>query len=132
MNVKPLISKSLKEVFYNNNLIQPELSQRYFDMARRKGNRRAFVQMVSAVDWSPVEELKDIECPVLIQWGREDQWIPLELSKIFIENIPDNRMIVYDECGHVPQEEIPFISVEDAIDFLLDDDTDVIKNQTDI
>ena len=134
LNVKPLVSKSLKKVYYDKQLVSPELKQRYFDMIRREGNRNAFIKKVSILEVSKVEELHAIDIPVLIQWGRQDEWIPLELADIFTENLSDNQLIIYDECGHVPQEEIPEISVRDAIEFLkklpnVETDTSTISMQ---
>jgi len=127
INVKPLISKSLEEVFYTDELITPELRQRYFDMVRRKGNRKAFVQKVAITELSPEEELEDVTCPVLLQWGRDDAWIPIGLAEIFQKHLPDQRMIIYEECGHVPQEEIPEVSATDALKFFLEEINDTIQ-----
>lgn len=120
LNVWPLIGKSLREVYFNDAQVTPELERRYWDLIRRKGNRRAFVNKVSSFELSEPSELHNIHQPVLIQWGRQDLWIPLELAGIFTTNLPDNRLIVYEDCGHVPQEEIPDLSALDALDFLLD------------
>ena len=49
--------------------------------------------------------------------GREDAWIPLSLSDIFVANIPNNKLIIYENCGHIPMEEIPEKSVTDVINF---------------
>lgn len=119
LNVRPLIAKSLKEVYYNDELVTGELVQRYSDLIRRKGNRTAFIKKTGLSEQSPESELSEITCPVLIQWGREDLWIPLSLADVFTTHIPDNRLIVYDECGHIPQEEIPERSAQDALDFLI-------------
>ncbi|MCP4122103.1 MAG: alpha/beta hydrolase [Bacteroidetes bacterium] len=127
LNVKPLISKSLDEVFYNDALITPALRRRYFDLVRRKGNRKAFVQKVAITELSPEEELQDVLCPVLLQWGKNDTWIPIELAEIFKNHLPDQKMIVYEQCGHVPQEEIPEISARDAMNFFLEEVNDILK-----
>jgi pimeloyl-ACP methyl ester carboxylesterase len=120
LNVKPLIIKSLREVYYNDDQITPELQQRYFDLVRRKGNRKAFVRKVANTEVGEVGKLRSVGIPVLVQWGKQDVWIPVELADVFTENLPDHQLIVYDECGHVPQEEIPERSAQDAMAFLLE------------
>ena len=40
-------------------------------------------------------------------WGHEDPLVPLAFSRHVAEALPDSRQIVLDECGHVPQVELP-------------------------
>jgi pimeloyl-ACP methyl ester carboxylesterase len=120
LNIKPLIGKSLREVYFDDELVTKSLIHRYFDLARRKGNRKAFILKVSHMDFSTKEELDAVEAPVLIQWGRDDIWIPLGLADIFTKHIPNNRIVIYENCGHVPQEELPETSARDAMEFLLE------------
>jgi len=118
LNVKPFIKKSLKEVFYDDNKVTADLVNRYNDFMRLKGNREAFFQKVNTLKQSKESDLQKIDCPTLIQWGKQDNWIPLELADIFTANLVDHELIVYDKCGHVPQEELPEQSVKDVIEFL--------------
>jgi pimeloyl-ACP methyl ester carboxylesterase len=118
LNVKPFIKKSLKEVFYDDEKVTPELVNRYADFLRLKGNRLAFFQKVNSFKQSKESDLQKINCPTLIQWGKQDNWIPIELADIFTKNISNHQLIVYEGCGHVPQEEIPEQSVKDVIQFL--------------
>ncbi len=119
LNVKPFINKSLKEVYYNDELITKDLKNRYNDLIRLKGNRLAFFEMALQNEEGSVEELKQIKCPTLIQWGANDPWLSADLAKMYDEYIPDSKVTIYEECGHVPQEEISAKSVKDAIEFLL-------------
>lgn len=120
MNFRPFVKKSLKEVYYNDDLVTKELVDRYTELGRRAGNREGFFTKVQQFEFGKREDLQKIACPTLIQWGREDLWIPIELADIFTANIPDNELIVYDKCGHVPMEEIPLKSVQDVIEFIKD------------
>ena len=38
----------------------------------------------------------------------------------FLEDIPAADVMIYDNAGHVPMEEIPHETAEDAREFLLD------------
>ena len=117
INTQPFVSKSLKEVFYNDELVTDALIERYSDLGSREGNRMAFFQKVRQIEEGNEEDLQKIACPTLIQWGKEDVWIPVYLSEIFMEHIPQAQLIVYEACGHVPMEEIPTESVADVIKF---------------
>jgi len=55
-----------------------------------------------------VQPLYDMICrPVLILWGREDSWIPLERGYELQRLIPDSKLIVIDDAGHLVIEEKP-------------------------
>ncbi|MDQ6653100.1 MAG: alpha/beta hydrolase [Acidobacteriota bacterium] len=43
--------------------------------------------------------------PLLIVWGREDKLIPLPFGKRFSKEIIGSRLIILEQCGHMPQVE---------------------------
>jgi pimeloyl-ACP methyl ester carboxylesterase len=45
--------------------------------------------------------------PTLLIWGEDDRDIPLRHGKQLHERMPNSRLIVFRECGHLPQEEFP-------------------------
>ena len=50
--------------------------------------------------------LSAIKQPTLIIWGREDGLTPLaEYGERFKKEIPNSQLLVFEECGHVPQVE---------------------------
>jgi pimeloyl-ACP methyl ester carboxylesterase len=51
-----------------------------------------------------------IRQPTLVIWGREDGLLPLADGQRFQKEIPGAQLIVFEQCGHVPQ-------VEKALDF---------------
>ncbi|MCB9257112.1 MAG: alpha/beta hydrolase [Chitinophagales bacterium] len=118
INTGPFVGKSLREVYYNDDLVTPELIERYTDLGQRAGNRKAFFYKVRQIEKGDVDDLKKITCPTLILWGENDIWIPLELASIFQDNIPNSELIVYSECGHVPMEEKAEESAQDVLNFL--------------
>lgn len=46
-------------------------------------------------------QLKEISQPTLLVWGDKDRVIPLKQGQIMNEQIPDSRLIVYENCGHL-------------------------------
>lgn len=54
--------------------------------------------------------LASIKTPTLIIWGREDGLLPLADGQRFQKGIANSQLVVFDQCGHVPQ-------VEKAVDF---------------
>ena len=118
LNTKAFVIKSLKEVYYNDDLITEKTISQYADLNLRKGNRKAFFLKVRQIETGDKQDLKKIACPTLILWGENDLWIPLKLADIFTANVPNNQLIVYPECGHIQMEELPEESVQGAIHFL--------------
>jgi pimeloyl-ACP methyl ester carboxylesterase len=51
--------------------------------------------------------LPSLEPPALFVWGDEDPLVPLAFSRYVREALPNAREIVLEECGHVPQVELP-------------------------
>ena len=56
--------------------------------------------------------------PTLILWGREDRVIPLEVGERLHEAIGTSRLVVLEECGHMPQGEKPAETLKVIEDFL--------------
>jgi pimeloyl-ACP methyl ester carboxylesterase len=45
--------------------------------------------------------------PTLLLWGDADRIVPLEIGRGLLERIPDARLEVLPETGHLPLEERP-------------------------
>jgi pimeloyl-ACP methyl ester carboxylesterase len=54
--------------------------------------------------------LAEIKKPTLIVWGRQDGLLPLADGERFNKGIAGSSLVIFDNCGHVPQ-------VEKAADF---------------
>src|SRR5215217_1230995 len=48
------------------------------------------------------DTVKTIKRPTLIVWGREDGLVPLAEGERFNKDIAGSKMVVLDQCGHVP------------------------------
>lgn len=51
--------------------------------------------------------VRSIKRPTLIVWGRQDGLVPLADGERFNKDIAGSKMIVIDQCGHVPNAEKP-------------------------
>ncbi|MBS1797296.1 MAG: alpha/beta fold hydrolase [Acidobacteria bacterium] len=49
------------------------------------------------------DRLAEIKKPTLIIWGRQDGLLPLADGETFNKGIAGSRLVVFDNCGHVPQ-----------------------------
>lgn len=64
------------------------------------------------------DDYKNISVPTLILWGDADQLIPLKIGKKLDEAIPDSRLVLIPEAGHIPQEEQPAKIICEIREFL--------------
>ena len=117
---KSLFESSMKEVYHNDDLVTDQLINRYYELYLREGNRQAFIDRVNNLEYTDPSHIKTITAPTLIQWGKTDEWVPLANAYKFQKDIVGSKLIVYDNAGHLPMEEIPAQSVADAKAFLLD------------
>lgn len=115
---KSLVESSLEEVYHNDNKVTEELVNRVHDLQLRRGNRQAFIDKSSYEYADRSKDLQNIKCPTLIQWGKSDQWFPASWAQDFEKSIPNAHVIMYDQAGHVPMEEIPVETARDARQFL--------------
>ncbi|GAB4395991.1 MAG: alpha/beta hydrolase [Microscillaceae bacterium] len=109
---------NLEQVYHQDSLITEELIDRYYDLARREGNRQAFIDRANTPATTRYARLGDIIAPTLVMWGQEDAWIPASLADKFAKAIPNAKVRLYEEAGHVPMEELPKPTAFDAQKFL--------------
>ncbi len=115
-----MIRRNLEQVYGNDALITDALIDRYHDLLRREGNRGALLKRIRNDRPPPFERIGEIRHPTLILWGGQDVWIPPEFGERFDEDLPNSKLIFYDDAGHIPMEEIPGRTAEDVRAFLRD------------
>ncbi len=64
------------------------------------------------------ERLGELTMPVLVITGDDDRIVPTESSIRLAGELPNARLVVIPNCGHVPQEECPGPFVEAVSSFL--------------
>ncbi len=115
---KSVLEVFVKQVYGDPSKITPELVDRYFDLFSREGNPEAFFALVNGRFKDNTRHLKKIQQPTLILWGEKDEWLPLDNAYRFLADLPHAELIIYEDTGHVPMEEVPVISAKDVRKFL--------------
>ena len=114
-----VIESSLRNVYGDPSKVTPELVDRYFDLATRAGNRAAlqarFGQRGALASEAPVSAITQ---PTLILWGARDRLIPLAAGERFHSAIARSELAVFEDLGHVPQEEDAARTVAAVNEFL--------------
>lgn len=52
-------------------------------------------------------QMPEIECPTLIVWGENDLVVAPDCAKRYAERIPNSRLVVFEDTGHLPMIERP-------------------------
>jgi pimeloyl-ACP methyl ester carboxylesterase len=114
-----VIESSLRNVYGDPSKVSTELVDRYFDLATREGNRAALMSRFGKRgELASTKPVSEITQPTLILWGARDRLIPLAAGERFREAISGSELVVFDELGHVPQEEDPARTVAAVQAFL--------------
>jgi len=105
---RSLVTASLRNVYGHPERVTPELVDRYYELTTRAGNRVALAERFrQARPGADVNRLTVLRQPTLILWGGQDRLIPREYALAFQHHIPTSQLVVFDDLGHVPQEEDP-------------------------
>jgi len=72
--------------------------------------RRQSLALRDRVDSVPI--LKTIDCPALVLCGSEDTLCPVAYHTLMAEQIPDARLEIVEQCGHLSSLEQPGVVTE--------------------
>jgi len=120
-----LVKHSILEVIHDDNKVTEEMIDRYFHLTLHKGNRQAFIDRavygiseddINSEEYAKIRE--NFHGETLIQWGRGDIWIEVEVALNLKKVFANSELIIYENAGHIPQEEIPFETAKDVKLFL--------------
>ena len=74
--------------------------------------------MQGLVPGEHAERISTLKQPTLILWGGQDRLIPPDTGQQFKQQIAGSQLVVFDDLGHVPQEEDPVRTVVPVKAFL--------------
>jgi len=119
---KFIIRKNIEQVYADKLKVTDALVTRYHTMALRIGNRKAFIERAKT-DFNGAKKvnlvkLKSVKTPTLLIWGAKDTWIPLGNGKRMDSMLPNSKLVILENSGHVPMEENPKESLEFLKSFL--------------
>lgn len=115
-----LVEQGLRAAYHDADAVDDEMIARYRDLTLREGSRQAMMARFAQpgrsaeVPGGPA----DIGQPTLILWGAHDTLIGMEHGERFRDVMPDARLVVYPDLGHLPMEEAPRRSAADVREFL--------------
>jgi pimeloyl-ACP methyl ester carboxylesterase len=118
LDPRALVEDGVRRSYGDPARIQPEVVDRYYQLALAPGNRRAFIDRMRSPVWGDGARIRELRVPTLVLWGARDRLIPVDAARRFGADIPGARVIVYDDLGHLPMEEDPQRTGADVETFL--------------
>ena len=118
---RSIIEDSLKTSVSNQAVVTKVAVDRYWELLRYPGNRRATLDrfaLVHNVEPATKEAMAGIKVPTLVMWGDEDNLIPVSSARWFAGAIAGSKLVIYPGVGHVPMEETADQSASDVDAFL--------------
>jgi pimeloyl-ACP methyl ester carboxylesterase len=106
---RTLLRRRMKKVYDRHSWVLDErrVQARHLPL-RTRGTHRAIIRTVRGWDADRISrDAHLISQPSLVMWGENDREVPLRDGERIHQEIPNSRLIVFRECGHIPHEEYP-------------------------
>lgn len=114
-----LVRAGLERSFYDDKKVDDKRVSYYHQPLRTDRGQRAAMLARQQFSLEPVEDrLGEINVPTLIIWGENDEVIPLASGRKMNSLIKNSKMKVYQDAGHIPQEELPERVLNDILSFV--------------
>lgn len=120
-----MVRKNLKEVLYDHSQITRDKIMAYYGRMCAPNALQTLIKTAKAVDFNPQNDIikaaQGNQTKTLIIWGENDRWIPLSVGHHFRKDMPNASLSVIPQCGHIPQEEKPDVTVSLILYFVEND-----------
>jgi pimeloyl-ACP methyl ester carboxylesterase len=114
-----IVEASVRSVYGDPGKVTEQLVDRYYELALREGNRQALGRRFTVLlKEDNSRHIAEIRQPTLILWGGRDRLIPPAQAERFHKDIAGSQLVVFDDLGHVGQEEDPARTVAAVKRFL--------------
>jgi len=101
-----LSRKALQKTLHPDRRQDDDLLREIQEMALRMG-QGAFLRQLALERQDGRPSLKDIECPTLVVWSRQDELRSLDEAQELNHGIPHARLEIIENCGHMTPLEQP-------------------------
>ncbi|PJZ42999.1 alpha/beta hydrolase [Leptospira kmetyi] len=122
-NILPrrLVESSIKNTYGDPSKVTEALVDRFFFLALRTGNRKAlgqFQQQLVSESGIFENRISELRLPTLILWGKKDKLQPPINAENFHRDIQGSKLVVFENLGHIPQEEDPKETLKAVVEFI--------------
>ena len=119
MTSDKLVRQSLEKSFYDDTQVTAERVAAYYRPLRTRGGQLAAFRAREQFEQFPIEpDLGKVNTPALIIWGADDPVFPPAAGRKLNSLIRDSKLVIFEKCGHQPQEELPERVVDELLRFI--------------
>ncbi len=131
LDMSSTFKSGLKKSYADPEMATEELVDRYVSLARAPGHRDVLIELnVNRNDIRAEEAgLNQITVPTLVLWGDQDLLVPVGDAGKFAAVIPNATVQIYEDIGHMVQEEIVEQSLIDMRTFMMDVEWNAIEEE---
>ena len=102
------VRNNLENVVHDSSMIDDEMMFGYLKPFLEDDIFKALTRMIRDREGDlSVNELRNIQTPCLLVWGEHDRVVPLSTGHRLKQDIPNSKLVVLEETGHLVPEEKP-------------------------
>ncbi|EDL62712.1 alpha/beta fold hydrolase [Bacillus sp. SG-1] len=102
------IRQNLENVVHDSKMINDEMMFGYLKPFLDDDIFRALTRMIRHREGDLIQQdLHKIQTPCLLIWGRHDRVVPLHIGKRLNKDLPNSKLLVLENTGHLVPEERP-------------------------
>jgi pimeloyl-ACP methyl ester carboxylesterase len=105
------MARALAIAYHEDGKVTQETVNNYASALHSEGGRHALLHTINSLDPALADEVskhyKDLTVPTLVLWCDHDKIVPLKIGKRLARDLPNGRIRLIENCGHIPHEEQP-------------------------
>jgi len=103
-----VMKKKAQEVFYDPAVATKEIVDEVYETVNDRNKLiKTLAIAKSAIRHNMAKDLPNMNIPICIIWGKNDNVTPPEVAEEFHELLPDSELYWIDKCGHAAMMEHP-------------------------
>lgn len=122
LTVRRQVRMVLEFAYFNKSLVTVEQVESYALALLMPGGKYALRETAKQIVPADIDVLSarypHIKVPTLILWGRHDQVVPLANGERLHRAIAGSQLVIIENAGHIPHEEVPDAVRQPLADFL--------------
>lgn len=109
--------KGMQASFFNAEKVEEDYVKTMNKFINIKGNIPNMLSVILDDHFPDTALVQKVQCPTLIIWGREDKTIPVAHTEKFKRDIPNSKVVIFENCGHCPMLEEPEKTTRECVRF---------------
>lgn len=122
MNPETLAAYTLGQLFHDRKKISSTIIQRYAFFMALPGHDDALIETALQIVPKNIDEYlvryPGFDTPVLVIWGEQDPAIDRSYGERLVSELPNAKLRIIPDCGHLPQTECPEATATHISDFI--------------